>query len=210
MREPVNENRRAALLLVDLQRAFCDREGSMAAQARPIEAMTEAARECQVLAEIAHRQRVPVIWTRMMFAPDYSDGGMVTRLRPGLVKIGALRRGQPDVELSAVVHPASDDLIIDKPRYSALIGTGLGMVLGDRQIGRIVMGGVTTSMCVESTARDLAQRDFEVAVIEEACGDFDAGRHAASLAALAFGFARVLPLRCAAELFGNVGFEAIA
>jgi ureidoacrylate peracid hydrolase len=65
-------------------------------------------------------------------------------------------------------------------------------------------------MCIESTARDLAQRDFEVAVIEEACGDFDAERHVASLAALAFGFARVLPLRCAPDLFGDVAFEAIA
>jgi nicotinamidase-related amidase len=207
---PVNENRHAALLLVDLQRAFCDRDGSMAAQDRSIASMSEAARQCQTLAELARRQGVPVIWTRMMFAPDYSDGGMVTRMRPGLVKIGALRRGQPDVELSVLVHAEPNDLIVDKPRYSALIGTELAEILSDRKIGRVVLGGVTTSMCIESTARDLAQRDFEVAVIEEACGDFDAGRHAASLAALAFGFARVLPRRCAPELFGDTRFETIA
>ena len=204
------ENRRSALLLIDLQRAFCDRDGSMAAQGRPIEAMSEAARQCQALAQAAHRQGTPVIWTRMMFAPDYSDGGMLTRLRPGLEKIGALRRGEPDVELSALVRVETGDLIVDKPRYSALIGTGLADILQERAIGRVVIGGVTTSMCVESTARDLAQRDFEVAVIEEACGDFDAGRHAASLAALAFGFGRVFPLRCAPDLLGDAKFEAIA
>ena len=47
-------------------------------------------------------------------------------------------------------------------------------------------------------------------MIEEACGDFDAARHTASLSALAFGFARVLPLRAASELFGNAKFETIA
>jgi nicotinamidase-related amidase len=206
----VIENRRSVLLLIDLQRAFCDSDGSMAAQGRPIEAMSEAARQCQALAQIARRHGTPVIWTRMMFAPDYSDGGMLTRLRPGLPRIGALRRGEPDVELSAHVGAQTDDVIVDKPRYSALIGTNLTDVLQEKRIGRVVIGGVTTSMCVESTARDLAQRDFEVAVIEEACGDFDAARHAASLAALAFGFARVLPLRCTQDLFGDVRFEAIA
>ena len=204
------ENRRSGLLLIDLQRAFCDSDGSMAAQGRPIDAMSEAARQCQALAQIAHRHGTPVIWTRMMFAPDYSDGGMLTRLRPGLPKIGALRRGEPDVELSAHVCAQTDDMIVDKPRYSALIGTNLTAILQEKRVGRVVIGGVTTSMCVESTARDLAQRDFEVAVIEEACGDFDAGRHRASLAALAFGFARVLPLCCAPDLFGDVAFEAIA
>lgn len=203
------ENRRSVLLLIDLQRAFCDADGSMAAQGRPIDAMSDAARHSQALAQIARRHGTPVIWTRMMFAPDYSDGGMLTRLRPGLPKIGALRRGEPDVELSARVGAQTDDLIVDKPRYSALIGTNLTDILQEKRIGRVVIGGVTTSMCVESTARDLAQRDFEVAVIEEACGDFDAGRHVASLAALAFGFARVLPLRCAPDLFGDATFEAI-
>jgi len=206
----VIENRRPLLLLIDLQRAFCDSDGSMAAQGRPVEAMSAAARQCEVLAQIAHRHGTPVIWTRMMFAPDYSDGGMLTRLRPGLPKIGALRRGEPDVELSAYVCAQTGDLIVDKPRYSALIGTELADILQEKRIGRVVIGGVTTSMCVESTVRDLAQRDFEVAVIEEACGDFDAARHAASLAALAFGFARVLPLRCAPDLFGDVRLEAIA
>jgi ureidoacrylate peracid hydrolase len=205
----VIENRRSVLLLIDLQRAFCDSDGSMAAQGRPIDAMSEAAGRCQALAQIAHRHVPRLIWTRMMFAPDYSDGGMLTRLRPGLPKIGALRRGEPDVELSAHVCAQTDDVIVDKPRYSALIGTNLTAILQEKRIGRVVIGGVTTSMCVESTARDLAQRDFEVAVIDEACGDFDAERHRASLAALAFGFARVLPLRCAPDLFGDVAFEAI-
>jgi ureidoacrylate peracid hydrolase len=194
---------RTALLLIDLQRAFCDDGGSIAAQGRDIEALRHAAGECQRLAERAHARRVPVIWTRMMLRPDYSDGGMVVRMRPNLARIGALRAGTPDVELSARVRPGAQDIVIDKPRYSALYATALEAHLRAGGIGRVVVGGVTTSMCVETTVRDLSQRDYEVAVIEEACGDFDAERHAASLAAMRFGFAWIAAQGDAAALLAG-------
>jgi nicotinamidase-related amidase len=47
-------------------------------------------------------------------------------------------------------------------------------------------------MCVESSVRDLSQRDYEVIVVKDACGDFDAARHDASLAAMEFGFATLV------------------
>ena len=172
--------------------------------------MREAARQCQMLAEMARGNGVPVMWTRMMFKADYSDGGMVTRLRPGLMKVGALRQGTPDVELSTLVSPLSSDIVIDKPRYSSVFGTELESYLRVNGIGRVVIGGVTTSMCVETTVRDLFQRDFETAVIAEACADFDQPRHAASMAAMAFGFARIFPMRSASALFRGEKLEEIS
>lgn len=191
---------RTLVLLVDLQRAFCGDDGSIAAQGRDISALRQAAARCQDLAGLAHARNVPVAWTRMMLRPDYSDGGMVTRLRPNLARIGALRAGTLDVELSAQIRPAADDIVIDKPRYSAVYATSLEAHLRARVIERVIVGGVTTSMCVETTVRDLSQRDYEVIVIADACGDFDAVRHAASLAAMEFGFARLATLNEAAGL----------
>ena len=204
--EPV----RPLLLLIDLQRAFCDADGSMAAQGRAVEPMREAARQCQALAVQARPSGAPVAWTRMMLKPDYSDGGMITRLRPGLMKVGGLRAGTPDVELCSLVRAEPADLIIDKPRHSSLYMTRLEEILRARRIDRIIVGGVTTSMCVETTVRDLAQRDYEVVVIEEACGDFDAPRHAASLAAMKFGFAHVLPRSAAAAALKGEPLPGIA
>jgi len=192
---------RPLLLLIDLQRAFCDPDGSIAAQGRSIETMRDAARHCDALAKQARAAGVPVAWTRLMLKPDYSDGGMITRLRPGLMKVGGLRQGTQDVELSTLVAAEPGDLIIDKPRHSSVYKTQLEDILRQRRIDRVIVGGVTTSMCVETTVRDLAQRDYEVVVIEEACADFDAPRHAASLKAMAFGFAHVLPASAAAALF---------
>ena len=205
----MRENRRPLLLLIDLQKAFCDQDGSMARQGRSIETMREAARRCVELAAIARSRGARVVWTRMMFRADYADGGMLMRLRPGLAIIGAMRAGTPDIELSSLVSAWSGDSIIDKPRYSALIETCIEERLRDMDIGRIIVGGVTTSICVETTVRDLAQRDYEVAVIEEACADFDAERHKASLSAMAFGFARVVAMQSAPALFGGERFEDI-
>jgi nicotinamidase-related amidase len=183
---------RTLLLLIDLQRAFCDGDGSMAMQGRNVAPLHAAARQCQALAAHARQHNVPVIWTRMMLRQDYSDGGMVTRLRPNLARIGALRAGTNDVELSTEVHAAAEDAIVDKPRYSAVYATALEAHLRARAIARVIVGGVTTSMCVESSVRDLSQRDYEVVVVKDACGDFDAARHDASLAAMEFGFAKLV------------------
>lgn len=205
----MRENRRPLLLLIDLQKAFCDADGSIARLGRPIETLREAARQCALLADIARASGAPVVWTRMMFRADYSDGGMLIRLRPGLGKIGALRAGTPDIELSTLVSAAPGDVIVDKPRYSALIDTSLEQKLREMDVGRVIIGGVTTSMCVETTVRDLSQRDYEVAAIEEACADFDPERHRASLSAMAFGFARILSTQSAPALFGGAKFEDI-
>lgn len=191
---------RTLLLLIDLQRAFCDGDGSMALQGRNVAPLHAAARQCQALAVTAREHGVPVMWTRMVLRHDYADGGMVTRLRPNLARIGALRAGTTDVDLSSEVHAESEDTIVDKPRYSALYATSLEAHLRARAIERVIVGGVTTSMCVETSVRDLSQRDYEVIVVRDACGDFDTERHAASLAAMEFGFARLVAHKDATHL----------
>lgn len=190
----MTDTTKTLLLLVDLQNAFCDRSGSIAGQGWDITTLIEAALRCDDLAKEARERGIPVVWTRMMFRADYSDAGIAGRMRPNLRRMGGLRAGTPDVELTSLVTPAADDIIIDKPRHSSLYATSLEVVLRSHAIERVIVGGVTTSMCVETTVRDLAQRDYEVLVPREACADFDAGRHDASLTVMAFGFARVVPI----------------
>jgi ureidoacrylate peracid hydrolase len=84
------------------------------------------------------------------------------------------------------------DWIVDKPRYSAFFGTDLDILLAANGVRSLIITGVTTSMCVESTARDAAQRDMRTFVPREAVADFDRARHDASLEAIAFGFGRVV------------------
>ena len=189
------QRRGTVLLLIDLQQAFCAAGGSMAQQGREIAAMSAALQASRRLADGVRAYGIPVAWTRMMFRPDYADGGrLVHDLRPNLKAIGALRRGSTDVELAAGCGYRDGDTLIDKNRYSAFPGTKLEQWLAQHGAECALVGGVTTSMCVDTTARELAQRDIATFVVREACGDFDPARHDAALAALAFGFARVIGL----------------
>lgn len=191
------------LLVIDLQRAFCDADGSMARQGRPIEALQKAARAGSALAQTARAVGAGIIWTRMVFAPDYADGGILTKsIRPNLERIGALRRGSGDENLSSMVELEPGDAVIDKTRFSALLGTDLESRLRESGARQIVVCGVTTSMCVESTVRDLAQRDFETYVVADACADFETRRHQSSLESMEFGFARIIDCARARELIG--------
>lgn len=189
------QNRGLVLLLIDLQQAFCEEAGSIARQGRDIGAMRTALHAARRLADGVRPFGVPVAWTRLMFSPDYADGGrLVHDLRPNLKAIGALQRGSPDVELAADCGYRSGDALIDKTRYSAFPGTTLAQWLEQQGADSALVAGVTTSMCVDTTVRDLAQRDIATFVVREACGDFDRARHEAALAAMAFGFARVIGL----------------
>ncbi len=178
----------------------------MARQGWDIAGLSDAARRCNELAVLARRAGAPVVWTRMMFEPDYSDGGrLISALRPNLAKVGALKRGSGDEELSQLVEPAPGDTIIDKARFSAHYATPLEALLRARGTNEIFVAGVTTSMCVESTVRDLGQRDYRVRVVEDACADFDTQRHENSIGTMGFGFAEIIDFRSAAEAFERDG-----
>lgn len=183
----------AALLLVDLQRGFLHPEGFVAAQGRDVSACAAAAQAGYALARAARAAGMKVIWTRHVLRADHADGGLLTtELRPRLGQIGALASGSADVGIPAEAGVDPADIVLDKPRYSAFFGTSLDVVLASGGIRALMVGGVTTSMCVESTVRDAAQRDIRTFVVRDAVADFDAARHAASLDAMAFGFARIV------------------
>lgn len=182
----------AALLVIDLQRAFCAVDGSMAKQGWDIAPLARAADAARGLVDAARRARIPVIWTRIGWAADYSDGGLLTStLRPNLARIGALKRDTADWALLPSLPVEGTDVIVDKTRFSALVDTGLETHLRTIGITRIAVAGVTTSMCVESTVRDLGQRDFEVTVVTDACADFSSAVHDHAVERMGFGFARL-------------------
>lgn len=183
---------RAALILIDFQRGFVDPDGFVARQGRDVSSCRKAVGRAVELAGAARASGVKVIWTRHVLRADYADGGLlISEIRPRLGQMGALKRGTPDIEITAEVAVPPEDWVIDKPRYSAFVGTDLAVLLAANGLDALVVAGVTTSMCVESTVRDAAQRDIRCFVAEDAVADFDQARHDASLAAIRFGFGRV-------------------
>jgi ureidoacrylate peracid hydrolase len=90
--------------------------------------------------------------------------------------------GAPGTEFDPCLDAQPGDLEIVKPRYSAFFGTRLDEILRGRGIDTVVVLGLTTNVCVQSTARDAWQRDYRTITLDDCCAEIGEGSHAASLA----------------------------
>ncbi|TDC54300.1 cysteine hydrolase [Actinomadura sp. KC345] len=178
-----------ALLVVDMQNGFLEDKGSMAAVGLPHEELRPAVPGCRTLIDAARAAGVPVIFTRYVFQPDYADGGVLpNHIVPAMKEVGALAAGSWDAEIVDGLAPAEGEIVIDKSRPSSFYGTRLEPVLTNLGIRSLVICGVTTNICVETTARDAGQRDYYVHVVSDATAEFDQARHEHALTGIGFLF----------------------
>jgi len=184
---------RTALLVIDMQNGFCHPDGSFANLGLDISMCNDAIKPSLELVDAAHKAGIPVIYTRFVYRADYQDGGVLVQdLLPALADTKSLAAGTWDSELVDELVPEEADFVLDKNRYSAFYGTGLEPILSSLGIDSLVMCGVTTNMCVETSARDASQRDYRVFVVSDATGELAKDRHDMALATLGFGFGWVV------------------
>jgi nicotinamidase-related amidase len=79
------------------------------------------------------------------------------------------------------IAPGPRDLVVDKSTYSGFSANGLESALRDMGVGALVMTGLATSQCVDTTARDASERGFMVVHVEDAQADYSEDAHEASL-----------------------------
>ncbi|GAA4265767.1 cysteine hydrolase family protein [Frondihabitans peucedani] len=116
---------------------------------------------------------------------------------------GFFRRGTPGVEIHPDVTPRESERVFEKHEPNSFLGTGLQAALTEACVDQLVVVGMMTSMCVDSTVRAASDLGFEVVVVPDACaapdlefgGTVIAGAtvHAAFLAALDGSFATLVP-----------------
>lgn len=94
-------------------------------------------------------------------------------------------KGSHEHEVIAELAPMDGELVIDKNASSPFNGTGIDQLLRNLGIETLVMTGMATDMCVETTARDAADRGYNVIVVEDAVATFYPQHHHAALSALA-------------------------
>src|SRR5918993_2774480 len=88
------------------------------------------------------------------------------------------RRGRHGVRSVPDVQPG--DLEIVKQRYSAFFGTSLDELLRKKGVENVIVLGLTTNVCVQSTARDAWQHDYRTVTLDDCCAEIGDGSHAAS------------------------------
>jgi len=184
----------SALIVVDMQNGFLVEGRSFSRMGCDIERLHSVIDPCYELVGAAQIAKVPTIFTRFVYQPGYADAGVTSRgLFPAIQQEQGLLEGSEDAEIVGELRRGSrSGFVIDKSRYSAFYGTRLLPLLTGLRVQTLVVCGITTSMCVESTVRDAAQRDYRTYVVVDATEDFSKERRDHSLSAMGYGFAWLL------------------
>jgi len=187
------------LLVVDMQQFFLD-------PASPTYAPGGVAILPTVkrLVDTFRRMERPVIFTKHVHHPGDLDSGIM-----GWWWEGKCLEGSPESEIHPDLRPMPGEKVVFKHRYSAFYNTDLETVLRCLKAEDIIIAGVMTNLCCESTARDAYYRDYRVFFPADGTGSVSEEMHVASLLNLAFGFAWVTMAEAiAAELMGS-GLQGI-
>ena len=99
-------------------------------------------------------------------------------------ELGAVGLDTPGTAFHPDLDDSLADLIISKPRVSGFYGTRLDATLRARRVERLIIAGVSSTLTVQSTAREAHDRDFEVYILEDACAAVDQAEHESSMAML--------------------------
>ncbi len=182
---------RTALLNVDLQNCFVE-DSPLAAPDGP-----EVLKRVNRLAAACRKAGILVIHASVVLRPDHSNLGVLAEFSP-LVHDGILDKGSRSAALhpDLVVDPR--DILLDEPRFGAFHGTDLELILRKRGIDTIIISGVATNVCCETSAREAAVRDFRVIFLSDGTATADMGGataaelQKATCATLGFLFAQVL------------------
>ena len=101
-------------------------------------------------------------------------------------------RGNPLYEIRREFAPQEGDIVVHKQTFGAFNSSNLDEVLRAHGVDTLVICGISTNCCVETTARDAADRGYGVVIVDEACADYDEAAHDASLRGFHFNFGRVV------------------
>ena len=166
--------KKAALLVIDMQCYF----NSIA---QPIVDNVISLIEC------FRANKGKILFTRHGHRDPKTDGGMMARWWGDLISYGS-----EEWELIDELHVQAGDTIIDKKRYSAFFDTELDDLLRNAGIEDLVITGVLTNCCCETTARDAFMRDYRVFFMADATAAPTEELHLATLKNLAYGFAYIV------------------
>ena len=182
---------KTAMIVVDMQNAFLSDKGSMTQGGMDITELKKTVAPVMRLVDACHSADVPIIFTRYVLRADYKDAGLRSERRPEFKKINSLVAGTWDVELDPGMDAQPGDYILDKTRYSSFYNTSLEVILRGLEVDTLIVCGVTTEICVESTIRDAYFRDYKICVPEDAVAAMDVERHLGTLKTIQYGFGMV-------------------
>ena len=206
--------RATALIVVDMQNCFVENSPFAAPGGR------EVLERLNGLADTCRESGGLVVYTAQVVKPDGSNVGILREtLAP--VNAGIINEGVESAALNRDLRIERGDVMIKKPLFRAFTATDLELILRWRGIDTVVVGGIATNVCCETTAREAMQREFQVVFLSDGTTTF--GLPGSSLgsataeeiqrvtcATLSFGFAEVTTVSDVAQRLSKGAAEARA
>ncbi|HEY6378305.1 MAG TPA: cysteine hydrolase [Candidatus Dormibacteraeota bacterium] len=171
---------RTAVLVVDMQNAFASPGGMLHVSGVDVSPARVAVINAHRVCQAARAVGVPVIYVVMGYSPDLADAGgrespnpqkelslLLLRDRPELPG-PLLVAGSWDFAIVAEMTPQPGELVIVKTRYSGFVGTDLDVELRTRGVRTLLVVGITTNVCVESTIRDAYFHEYWPVLVDDA------------------------------------------
>jgi ureidoacrylate peracid hydrolase len=158
---------RTALLNVDMQNCFVEGTPFSAPDGLAVqERINRVAAACRAAG-------ILVIHTSHVVRTDASNVGVLGEIAP-IVKKGIINKGSFSAALHKKLLVDARDILLEKPRFGAFHGTDLELILRSRGIDAVIITGIATNVCCETTAREAAVRDFRV-FFRDGTATFDIG-----------------------------------
>jgi ureidoacrylate peracid hydrolase len=149
---------RTALVNVDLQNFFVESAPGGMEVLKRVNRLAEACRQAGVL----------VIHTMHVLRADGSNTGVLGELVPAVREEGFIYAGARTAALHEGLVVVAEDITLEKPRFGAFHGTDLEMILRSNGIDTIIVTGISTDVCCDTTAREANARDFMVLFVSDA------------------------------------------
>jgi len=141
----------------------------------------------QKVIQSCRQKNIPVIFTQHGHKDPAQDGG---ELREWWGQV--ILEGTEDWKFIPEMKIESKDIVLPKKRYSAFYETDLEKILRSKGIQDLIISGVMTNLCCETTARDAFMRDYRVFFLIDGTSTGKDDHHLATLKNLGFGFAYLI------------------
>jgi nicotinamidase-related amidase len=172
--------KRTALVIIDMQRDFLEPGGFGDALGNDVGLLRRTIEPTRRLLAAARRAGLLVIHTREGHRPDLSDLPPAKRARGhftvGIGDVGPmgriLVRGEAGHDIIPELYPAAGEPVVDKPGKGAFFATDLHAILQSRAIDKLVVTGVTTEVCVNTTVREANDRGYDCLVLRDCCASY--------------------------------------
>jgi nicotinamidase-related amidase len=171
---------RTALVIIDMQRDFLEPGGFGAVLGNDVSLLRRAVAPTQRVLAAVRAAGVLVVHTREGHRPDLADLPPAKKTR-GHLKLGIgdpgpmgriLIQGEPGHDIIAELAPIAGEPVVDKPGKGAFHATALDAILRNHSIAQLVVCGVTTEVCVNTTVREANDRGYECLVLADCVASY--------------------------------------